>query len=72
MADDEAKASPTKLLAEKRENEGLSPYFGIPTVGKVHSLTTCSELLQYLCLMYRELHPKGRFCWREEKIAPEL
>ena len=63
MADHKVEATSTKLLEEKRENEGLNPYFGIP---KMNSLSTYTEIVQYLCLMYRERHPKGR---REEKTT---
>lgn len=60
MADHKVEESPTKLLEEKRESEGLNPYFGVP---KMHSLSAFTELVQYLCLMYRELRPKGCDCW---------
>lgn len=67
MADNKVEASSTKLLEEKPDsNEGLNPYFGIP---KMNSLSTCTEIVQYLCLMYRERHPKGRNCRREEKTT---
>ena len=42
---------------EKVENEGLSPYYGIP---KINSLYANTEFVQYLCLMYRKQRSKAR------------
>ena len=57
MADDNTvEASPTKCEG-KRENEGLNPYCGIP---KVNTLYANTEIVQYLCLMYRKHLPKAR------------
>ena len=64
--------SPTKPLEEKLESQGLNPYFGFPTVGKMHSLSSYTELLQYLCLMYRESYTEDRIYGGEEKIATDL
>lgn len=72
MAEQKVAASPTKLVEEKSENEGLSPYFGFPSVGKMHSLFSYTELVQYLCLMYRQHRPKDPVRWGEEKTSRDL
>lgn len=67
-----AEDSPTKLSEEKGENEGLSPYFGFPSVGKMHNVFCYTEHVQYLCLMYRQNRPKGHVRWGEKKTSRDL
>lgn len=72
MAEQKDADSPTKRLEEKSENEGLSPYFGFPSVGKMHSLFSYTDLVQYLCLMYRQHQPNDHVCRGEEEISTDL
>ena len=69
MAEQKDTTSSQKLSEEKNDSEGLSLIFSL---GKMHNLFKCTELVQYLCLMYRQHHPKGAFCGGEKKTCRDF
>ena len=69
MAEQKDTTSSPKLSEEKNDSEGLSLKFSL---GKVHNLFKFTELVQYLCLMYRQHHPKGAFCGGEKKTSRDF